>query len=431
MRCCCLRSACIVLEGRSQQGFKAVYSYHEIQSFRILSSRSTARISRVDYSYIIRKTGIHPYNPDILPPSAFGPSLNTTTEAAQPIPAQLPPILIPALSSQSNPTPAPPNNLSSASHQSSTPAGLESSPTPSTASPTPSAASTVASSTALTHVIRGLSDLLGANASRRQLAADNKVLRGLLEEANRQLLQDHAQMILMDLENRRLRSLAFAKKNKPMKKETNAYARHLTAEENLQILSEADVKAKMKTVFGEAALKFKERRQQIADSAKAQVLAAKDLEKQVEKLRKEAEKAMKDAQKLVEKQAKDAARAEEKRKRDEVAAAKKEAAAAKREAAAAKREAAAAKKAARKGGGKKRMAARSPSPDDMLDGTNEDDDYSLEIQSPHMTPRVVRRLQMAERHTERQTLEAMLASGEAEEITGTPRPRPRPKPRPL
>ncbi|KAF8236315.1 hypothetical protein L208DRAFT_1252526, partial [Tricholoma matsutake] len=35
-------------------------------------------------------TGIHPFNPDIIEDDAFAPALNTTTHAAQPVPAALP-----------------------------------------------------------------------------------------------------------------------------------------------------------------------------------------------------------------------------------------------------------------------------------------------------------------------------------------------------
>src|SRR6516164_9277073 len=42
-----------------------------------------------------RKMGIYPFNRDVIPLSAFEPAKNTTTQAAQPLPAQLPSILIP------------------------------------------------------------------------------------------------------------------------------------------------------------------------------------------------------------------------------------------------------------------------------------------------------------------------------------------------
>lgn len=47
------------------------------------------------------KTGIHPYNPDIIHPSLYEPSLNTTTKAAQPLPASIPSGLIATLESSS------------------------------------------------------------------------------------------------------------------------------------------------------------------------------------------------------------------------------------------------------------------------------------------------------------------------------------------
>lgn len=42
------------------------------------------------------KTGIHPWNPDALDPLVFELLLNTTTQAAQPMPAQLPSTLVEA-----------------------------------------------------------------------------------------------------------------------------------------------------------------------------------------------------------------------------------------------------------------------------------------------------------------------------------------------
>ena len=42
-----------------------------------------------------RKTGIYPFDHNAIPLSAFKPAKNTTTQAAQPLPAQLPSILVP------------------------------------------------------------------------------------------------------------------------------------------------------------------------------------------------------------------------------------------------------------------------------------------------------------------------------------------------
>jgi hypothetical protein len=49
-----------------------------------------------------RKTGIYPFNHDAIPLSAFEPAKNSTTLATQPMPAQLPPSLVPT----PNPSPA-------------------------------------------------------------------------------------------------------------------------------------------------------------------------------------------------------------------------------------------------------------------------------------------------------------------------------------
>jgi hypothetical protein len=42
-----------------------------------------------------RKTGIHPHDCNAIPESAFEPAKNTTTQAAQPLPARLPSLLTP------------------------------------------------------------------------------------------------------------------------------------------------------------------------------------------------------------------------------------------------------------------------------------------------------------------------------------------------
>ena len=44
---------------------------------------------------VFQKTGIYPFNGNDIPLSAFEPAKNTTTQAAQPLPAQLPSILVP------------------------------------------------------------------------------------------------------------------------------------------------------------------------------------------------------------------------------------------------------------------------------------------------------------------------------------------------
>jgi hypothetical protein len=47
-----------------------------------------------------RKTGIWPFNLNVIEDAAFAPSLNTTTQAAQLVPAALPDILIPVVPAQ-------------------------------------------------------------------------------------------------------------------------------------------------------------------------------------------------------------------------------------------------------------------------------------------------------------------------------------------
>jgi hypothetical protein len=47
-----------------------------------------------------RKTGIWPFNLNVIEDAAFAPSLNTTTQAAQLVPAALPDILSPVVPTQ-------------------------------------------------------------------------------------------------------------------------------------------------------------------------------------------------------------------------------------------------------------------------------------------------------------------------------------------
>lgn len=144
-----------------------------------------------------RKTGIWPLDRHAIPQSAFEPSKNTTTQAAQPLPAQLPSILSPI------PTPTPTPIMSAAT------------------------ANTLEDDDIMPGERSGDEDVdeeeptqryhievpkpLPGTASRQALQAENVMLRDIIVQAGLVLERDFAQMKLMELENERLRKRAFEK----------------------------------------------------------------------------------------------------------------------------------------------------------------------------------------------------------------------------
>lgn len=225
-----------------------------------------------------RKTGIWPLDRDAIPLSAFEPSKTTTTQAAQPLPARLPSILVPT----PTPTPIP--------------------------TPTPSVA---AITTALGHNADSDSDTLTqehaeesdeeeepmeryhidvpppipGTSSRKDLRAENMMLRDIIMQAGIALEEDYAQMKLMDLENERLRKQLLGKgRRKTQSKRTSGRARHMTAAENLDMLARQDWESSMKDVFKEAGPRFRVLKKHILE-----------YQKQVEKAKKAAEREAKKA----------------------------------------------------------------------------------------------------------------------------------------
>jgi len=78
-----------------------------IRKDNLLTYYHTACITALNTTTIqsaFQKTGIWPLDHHTIPPSAFKPSKNTTTQAAQPLPAHLPSILV--LTPTSTPTPS-------------------------------------------------------------------------------------------------------------------------------------------------------------------------------------------------------------------------------------------------------------------------------------------------------------------------------------
>jgi hypothetical protein len=239
-----------------------------------------------------RKTGIWPVDRDIIPLSAFEPSKNTTTQAAQPLPARLPSVLV------LTPIPTP------------TPSAAQ----PPTATPIPTPAPSAHTSTAqpqcdpdpegtteedgeeepMERYHIEVPPPLPGTSSRQALRAENIMLRDIIKQAGIALEEDYAQMKLMDLENERLRKRAFAKeKKKGQHKLASGRARHMTAAEHLDFLARLDWERVMKEVFKEAAPQFKILKKNITDHEKAIEKAKKVAEREAKKAAIAAERAAK------------------------------------------------------------------------------------------------------------------------------------------
>jgi hypothetical protein len=134
----------------------------------------------------------------VIPQSAFEPSKNTTTQATQPLPAQLPSLLSPILT----PTPTPimsavtvdalEQDDNNALGEKSDEQDVEEEQTQ--------------------HYHIEVPDPLPGTASRHALQEENSMLCDIIAQAGIVLEQDFAQMKLMELENERLRKRAFEKK---------------------------------------------------------------------------------------------------------------------------------------------------------------------------------------------------------------------------
>ncbi|KAK0461869.1 uncharacterized protein EV420DRAFT_1477588 [Desarmillaria tabescens] len=173
-----------------------------------------------------------------------------------------------------------------------------------------------------------------AGASRSALLRENAELRKLMEMAAFQMEKDYTQKVLMDQENERIRGRLFQKINKPLKKQSNAYARHMTSEESLQQLAEEDWKAKMKIMFTshewkewktkcatkrkEMALEEKEKEKEAGRAERAALKEKRANKKAEEKTRKAEEKAEQEREKAMEKERKALARTHAMQKKKQV-----------------------------------------------------------------------------------------------------------------
>jgi DDE superfamily endonuclease len=246
--------------------------YVEITKQNLLVFYAKARERALKPSTIISafaKTGIWPFNRHVLEPSAFEPSKNTTTEPAQPLPARLPTLLIPICDSADRDAPDAENGV---------------------------------------RYIIPLPPALPHTASRKDLYHENQMFRNTLRLAEVQLEKDFTQMKLMDSENGRLRKRAYTREKKKTEKRetTQAHARLMTGEENLNALAEKDFMRKWKDVVKELAPTFKQIRGTIGDHEKQMAQAAKN----ADRARKEQERATKKALAAAEKAKKKAAREE-------------------------------------------------------------------------------------------------------------------------
>ena len=258
-------------------------------------ARSTAFVGDTIRS-AFRKTGIWPYNPEVIEEAAFAPSLNTTTQAAQLVAAVLPDILIPVIPLQvEDPIP------------------LDKTLTVHGGEVIPGTMFAVAEIDMSQFTLAGLPAKLPMSASRDALFAHVNVLRDLLDKAQYQMEVDYASRRLGDRENGRLRARLFDKSNKHKKKETTSHARHMTSEEVLDALAKDDWRLKMKDVWNDPAFKAQKKAcdayaRELVTTEKADEReierSQKDAEREAEKARKDAEKEKDRARKAEERQAK-------------------------------------------------------------------------------------------------------------------------------
>ena len=220
-----------------------------------------------------RKTVIYPFNPNAINPAVFEPSKNTTTQPAQPLPAQLPSIL----------TPIPPEPSTSTIPQTNPAVDLPS-PTITVSQPNTTTEATDVPSvtpnplpTPQYHI--ELPPKLSMTASCADLLSQNNLLRDLLQQAGIQLEQSYAQMKLMDAENGRLREQLMAKSQKHhSKKIGSSHARHMTSAEQLNELALLNWKKKIAEVHSEVKEIFRKRYTSIVQYYKDLVLEQKEQE---------------------------------------------------------------------------------------------------------------------------------------------------------
>jgi hypothetical protein len=125
-----------------------------------------------------QKTGIHPFNPDIVDKALFKPAKNTTTQAAPILPVQLPSLLLPIPESSTL---------------------VADDDEPSTSKPATMLQTT--SAIANQYLLVGLPPQLPRSASCNMLEAQIEQLRVIANAACVQIQRDYTQMVLMESEN--------------------------------------------------------------------------------------------------------------------------------------------------------------------------------------------------------------------------------------
>jgi len=238
---------------------KAAGGYVPITKTNVIAHYSEARDKAFKPDTIknaFRKTGIWPMDRNALDPIVYEPSKNTTTQAAQPLPADLTTLVVPI-----EIVTEPPAVETSATTDSSTPILAQTRTRFRLAIPNP----------------------LPHTSSRHDLHQQVLAYHDLLKRTGEQIERDYAQMKLMDLENAKLRQRVFAKEKKKGKdKRSSAEARHMTSKEVLEALAKADWTSGMQEVFKQAKEVFKEREKNINDHYK-RILEQEKRERQLDK----------------------------------------------------------------------------------------------------------------------------------------------------
>jgi hypothetical protein len=185
-----------------------------------------------------RKTGIWPLDREAIPPEAFEPAKTTTTLAAQPLPARLPSLLTPTPNLTTPTSSAAASVLDLNGGGPTEPDGNDGGP--------------IDEPVQRYHI--EVPEPLRHTASRVELRNEIRMLREIIARAGIALEKDYAQMKLMDLENEKLRKRAFAREaRKKVTSLTTGQARHMTANDTLEILARQDWEKAMKDVFKELA----------------------------------------------------------------------------------------------------------------------------------------------------------------------------------
>lgn len=283
--------------------------YIEIRKHNLLGIYSKARSSAFQPATIhsaFRTCGIWSFDPSVIEENAYAPALNSTTKAAQLVPAALPILLVPATSEavesvlvHSSVTELSErlDNLQVSNYSEVSQSTHSSNVSPSADSMTDHARISTAPPAIRGHqfVLARLPKELPPLSSVAAFKAENAELRCLLEQARYQMEMDFAFKKLMDNENGRLRARLFDKSHKHQKKQTTGFARHMTNDDNLDALAKEDWRLKMKDVWCDKG--FRARRDAYEAYEKSIVAAEKAAEREAERSRKEAEKLQKEADK--------------------------------------------------------------------------------------------------------------------------------------